>query len=126
MKTVKMKFIYYLLAAIVIISCDMTSKKSNKPPNIIIIFTDDQGYGDLSSYGSKTINTPNIDNLGAGGAIFSDFLTASSTCSPTRAALLTGAYPTRTGVNEKKNKEKKKNVMDANSIDQPELDQENL
>lgn len=98
MKTVKMKFIYYLLAAIVIISCDMTPKKSNTPPNIIIIFTDDQGYGDLSSYGSKTINTPNIDNLGAGGAIFSDFLTASSVCSPSRAALLTGAYPTRAGV----------------------------
>jgi len=73
-----------------------SQKKSN--PNIVIIFTDDQGYGDLSSFESETINTPNIDSLALSGAKLTDFHVASSVCSPSRAALLTGSYPIRTGV----------------------------
>jgi arylsulfatase A len=68
------------------------------PPNVVIIFTDDQGYNDLSCYGSKTINTPHLDKLAAQGARFTDFHVAASVCSPSRAALLTGSYPIRTGV----------------------------
>ena len=74
------------------------NSKAEQPPNVIIIYTDDQGYGDLSSYGSISMKTPNIDALGSGGATFYDFLVGSSTCSPSRAALLTGAYPIRAGV----------------------------
>ncbi|MHC4993869.1 MAG: sulfatase family protein [Planctomycetota bacterium] len=71
---------------------------SAAPPNVVIIFTDDQGYNDLSCYGSKTINTPHLDKLAAQGARFTDFHVAASVCSPSRAALLTGSYPIRTGV----------------------------
>ena len=66
--------------------------------NFIIIFTDDQGYGDLSCFGSKTIKTPNIDSLAASGIKFTDFYSASSVCTPSRAALLTGRMPKRTGM----------------------------
>jgi len=69
-------------------------------PNFIIIFTDDQGYGDLSSFGSETIRTPNIDRLATDGRKFTSFLVASSVCTPSRAALLTGSYPKRVGLHK--------------------------
>ena len=95
-----MKYIFYLLIVIIVSSCNSKnlSKEKNQLPNIIIIYTDDQGYGDLSSYGSMSMKTPNIDELGANGAKLTNFLNASSTCSPSRAALLTGSYPIRTGL----------------------------
>ena len=71
---------------------------AQKKPNFIIIFTDDQGYGDLSCFGSKKINTPNIDSLASSGIKFTDFYSASSVCTPSRAALLTGRMPKRTGM----------------------------
>lgn len=67
-------------------------------PNFIIIFTDDQGYGDLGCFGSETIKTPHIDRLAAEGRCFTSFYVASSVCSPSRAALLTGCYPKRVGM----------------------------
>ena len=67
-------------------------------PNIIIILADDLGYGDISCYGSKTINTPNIDALAEGGLKFTDFHSNCPVCSPTRAAFLTGRYQQRCGV----------------------------
>ena len=67
-------------------------------PNIIIILADDLGYGDLSSYGAHGISTPNLDRLAAQGMRFTDFYVASSGCSPSRAALLTGAYAQRVGI----------------------------
>ncbi|WP_297089354.1 sulfatase [uncultured Draconibacterium sp.] len=67
-------------------------------PNIIIIMADDLGYADLSCYGSKTINTPNLDKLAAEGIRFTDFHSNGPVCSPTRAALLTGKYQQRVGI----------------------------
>ena len=64
-------------------------------PNIIIINADDLGYGDLSSYGSRAIETPNIDRLAAEGARFTDFHTSDAVCTPSRAGLLTGRYAAR-------------------------------
>tara|TARA_B100000768_G_scaffold123967_1_gene114672 strand:+ start:396 stop:1808 length:1413 start_codon:yes stop_codon:yes gene_type:complete len=97
-----MKNLLFLLLTITFLSCEnntqLSKSKNDKLPNIIIIYTDDQGYGDLSSYGSMTMKTPNIDTLGYGGVKLTNFLNASSTCSPSRAALLTGSYPIRTGV----------------------------
>jgi len=65
------------------------------PPNIVFVFADDLGYGDLSSYGSREIDTPNIDRIAAQGARFTDFYVGASVCSPSRASLLTGRYPIR-------------------------------
>ena len=69
-----------------------------KPKNFIIIMTDDQGWGDLSCFGSDTIATPNIDRMAREGLRMTDFYVASSVCSPSRAALLTGRMPVRVGV----------------------------
>lgn len=68
------------------------------PPNFVIIFTDDQGYGDLGCFGSQTIETPHIDRMANEGRRFTNFLVASSVCTPSRAALLTGCYPKRVGM----------------------------
>jgi len=67
-------------------------------PNFVIIMADDLGYGDLSCYLSKVIDTPNIDALAKGGMRFTDFHSNGAMCSPTRAALLTGRYQQRAGV----------------------------
>ena len=67
-------------------------------PNFVIIFTDDQGYGDLGCFGSTTIRTPNLDQLAKEGRKFTSFLSGSSVCTPSRAALLTGSYPKRVGL----------------------------
>ena len=66
-------------------------------PNIVMIYADDLGYGDLGCYGSP-IATPNLDRLAQEGARFTSFYSASPVCSPSRAALLTGRYPTRVEV----------------------------
>jgi len=67
-------------------------------PNFIIFFVDDMGYGDLSCYGNPVISTPNIDRLAEEGIRFTQFNVASSVCTPSRAALLTGRYPVRYGL----------------------------
>src|SRR3954469_14519348 len=71
--------------------------KAAAPPNVVFIYCDDLGYGDLGCYGSSN-RTPHIDRLGAEGARFTQFYAANPVCSPSRAALLTGRYPTRVGV----------------------------
>jgi arylsulfatase A len=69
----------------------------SRPPNIVFILCDDLGYGDLGCYGSR-IRTPNLDRLASEGVRFTNFCSADPVCSPSRAALLTGRYPTRVGV----------------------------
>lgn len=69
-------------------------------PNFVIIFADDQGYGDLSCFGSETIQTPNVDRLAEEGRKFTSFMVASPVCTPSRAALLTGCYPKRVGMHQ--------------------------
>ncbi|MCB1206225.1 MAG: sulfatase-like hydrolase/transferase [Verrucomicrobiae bacterium] len=68
------------------------------PPNFLIIFTDDQGYGDVSTYGATDVRTPNIDRIGREGMVFTSMRANCTVCSPSRAALLTGRYPDRVGV----------------------------
>ncbi len=67
-------------------------------PNFVIIFVDDMGYGDLSSYGHPTIRTPALDRMASEGMKLSQFYVAAPVCSPSRAALLTGCYPKRVGM----------------------------
>jgi len=69
-----------------------------RPPNFVIIFADDLGYGDLACYGHPTIATPNLDRMAAEGMRFTQFYSSASVCSPSRAALLTGRYQIRSGV----------------------------
>lgn len=86
---------FILLCAVLLSSATIAAPR----PNIVFILADDLGYGDLSSYGANDIATPNIDRLAAEGIRFTDYYTPANTCSPTRAALMTGRYPPRTGVN---------------------------
>ena len=67
-------------------------------PNIIIILTDDQGYGDLGCFGAKGFATPNLDRMAVQGRRFSNFHVAQAVCSASRAGLLTGCYPNRIGI----------------------------
>jgi arylsulfatase A len=75
-----------------------TAIPSERPPNVVVIFTDDQGYGDLSCFGHPTIHTPNIDRLAEQGIKLTQFYVAAPVCTPSRAALLTGCYPKRVGL----------------------------
>ena len=69
--------------------------KPKSRPNIIVIYLDDLGYGDLGCYGATAIKTPNIDMLAKGGVRFTNGYASSATCTPSRYALLTGVYPWR-------------------------------
>ena len=69
-----------------------------RPPNFVIIFADDLGYGDLGCYGHPTIRTPHLDRLAADGVRFTQFYVAASVCTPSRAGLMTGRLPVRTGM----------------------------
>ena len=71
---------------------------ATRPPNIVILFADDLGYGDLGCYGSPSIRTPHLDGMAREGLRFTDFYVAAAVCSPSRAALLTGRYPVRSGM----------------------------
>lgn len=73
---------------------------ADQRPNFVIIFADDQGYGDLGCFGSTKINTPNIDRMAAEGRRMTNFMVASPVCTPSRAALLTGCYPKRVGMHQ--------------------------
>ncbi|XP_014674019.1 PREDICTED: arylsulfatase H-like [Priapulus caudatus] len=75
-----------------------TTTSHTKRPNIIIMMADDLGYGDVGMTGNDTIRTPNIDSIATKGVKFTHHLAASSVCSPSRAAFLTGRYPIRSGV----------------------------
>jgi arylsulfatase A len=75
-----------------------TQKQATKRPNVIVIYTDDQGYADMNIYGSKDLYTPNMDALARSGVRFTQFYSASPICSPSRASLLTGRYPQRAGL----------------------------
>ena len=69
-----------------------------RPPNIVVLFADDLGYGDLGAYGHPTIRTPNLDQMAAEGQKWTNFYVAAPVCSPSRAALLTGRLPVRNGM----------------------------
>ncbi|THH40492.1 sulfatase family protein [Neolewinella litorea] len=76
----------------------LSAQDKSGPPNFVVIFTDDLGYGDLSSYGHPTIRTPRLDEMGREGQRWTNFYVAANVCTPSRAALLTGRYPVRSGM----------------------------
>ncbi|MBV5313744.1 MAG: sulfatase [Prolixibacteraceae bacterium] len=72
--------------------------EKSQSPNIILIFMDDLGYGDLSCYGASQYKTPNLDKMASQGVRFTSFLSAQAVCSASRAGIMTGCYPNRVGI----------------------------
>lgn len=77
------------------VGCAEQENQYVKPTNIVIIYTDDLGYGDVAAYGATELKTPNLDRLANGGVMFTDGHSTSATSTPSRYALLTGGYPWR-------------------------------
>jgi arylsulfatase A len=93
--------VMYLLSSVValfLLACESFAEDRPAAPNIVLIFCDDLGYGDLGCYGAEGYATPNLDRLAAEGVRFTRFYTAQPVCSASRAALLTGCYPNRVGI----------------------------
>ncbi|MEM1118800.1 MAG: arylsulfatase [Bacteroidota bacterium] len=94
-----MRPFYYFLILFLLVRCATDKKEltngTTNPPNIVIIYADDLGYGDVGAYGATNLPTPNMDRLANGGLRFTDGYATSATCSPSRFALLTGVYPWR-------------------------------
>ncbi len=74
------------------------AKPPRRPPSIIVVLADDLGYGDLGAYGARLIRTPNIDRLAKNGVRLTNFYASANVCTPSRAGLLTGRYPVRSGL----------------------------
>ena len=87
-----------ILVAWLPIASSAAANAATRPPNIVIILTDDQGYADVGVFGAKGFATPNLDRLAREGIRFTDFHVAQPVCSASRAALLTGCYPNRVGI----------------------------
>lgn len=92
-----MKHFHYLFTVLLAIALIPASDAAERP-NVVIIFIDDQGYYDLGCYGATEVKTPRIDQLAEEGIRFTDYYAAAPICSPSRAGLLTGAYPRRVGM----------------------------
>lgn len=89
-----------LFFTVILFSCSnpQGNNETSIIPNIILIFTDDQGYHDVGVYGASDIETPHLDQLASEGVQFTNFYVAQAVCSASRAALLTGTYPNRLGI----------------------------
>ncbi len=86
-----------MLRLVLLLAC-VACHAVDRPPNIVLILVDDLGYGDLGCFGAKDIRTPHLDRLAAQGTRFTDFYVAQAVCTASRAALLTGCYPNRVGM----------------------------
>src|SRR5688572_21904243 len=82
-----------IIAALFALTAALTEAQSR--PNVVLIMTDDAGYGDLGVYGATDIRTPNLDGLARDGVRFTDFYANAPSCTPTRAGLITGRYQQR-------------------------------
>jgi arylsulfatase A len=93
--------VFIVLATLVFVQLfPQTTPAQRRRPNIIFIYADDMGYGDLGCYGSIAIKTPNIDRMASEGLRLTSFYSVSPICTPSRAALMTGRYAARMGVEQ--------------------------
>ncbi|PHS03528.1 MAG: arylsulfatase [Blastopirellula sp.] len=90
-----MRTIIKFIVVLSILCGEASLTHAGEKPNIIMLLADDLGYGDISSFGSPAVKTPNLDRIGSEGIKFTRFYAASAVCSPTRASVLTGRYPLR-------------------------------
>ncbi|WP_236980905.1 sulfatase family protein [Membranihabitans maritimus] len=88
----------FQICILIVILCCYNGFSQQKQPNVIFILADDLGWGDLQVYGHEIIQTPNLDRLVENGLVLSNFYVNSSVCSPSRAAFMTGVYPSRLGI----------------------------
>lgn len=93
-------FLASTVATAALAACATPPRGANpaRKPNIIVILADDLGYGDLGAFGNGVIRTPNLDRMAAEGAKLTSFYASANVCTPSRAGLLTGRYPIRTGL----------------------------
>lgn len=89
-----------ILLQSILLACDVKKKAAQVPPNIVFIIADDVSWEDLGAYGHSTIQTPNINRLATEGLLFTNMFLTASSCSPSRASILTGRYPHNTGAAE--------------------------
>ena len=73
-------------------------KAAERPPNVVVIFIDDMGYGDIGPFGAEGYETPHLDRMAKEGRVFTDFYVTQAVCSASRAGLLTGCYNNRIGI----------------------------
>ncbi len=92
------KILLFIVAVTCSVNCGFAQERKVRQPNIIIIMADDLGYGDIGCYGSDYINTPVLDNMAAEGMRFTDYHSNGAVCTPTRAALMTGNYQQKAGL----------------------------
>lgn len=97
--TNKFKYILLMVSVIMWTGFVSTIQAEQQKPNILFIFADDWGWGDLSCHGHPYVKTPNIDRLAKGGTDFHHFTVASGVCSPSRTAVMTGHFPARYNIN---------------------------
>jgi arylsulfatase A-like enzyme len=90
-----MKLFTRLTSLVLVVMCSALVAQTDGPPNVVLIYADDLGYGDLGCYGATQLETPNIDRLANQGRRFTDAHSASAVCTPSRYGLLTGEYPFR-------------------------------
>ncbi len=93
-----MKKLLLLILLSSIISHCTTPEQENSNPNVVLVFIDDEGYGDVGCYGATGFETPNLDQMASQGMRFTNFYSAQPVCSASRAGLLTGCYPNRIGI----------------------------
>lgn len=91
------KLICLLVVSVAALLHTLPASAVDRPPNVIFILVDDQGYYDLGCYGATEVKTPNIDAMATEGTLFTDYYAAAPICSPSRAGILTGCYPRRVG-----------------------------
>ena len=99
-----MKHLSLVLVSLAIAAAQLLAQTGALKPNIVLIFCDDLGYADLGSYGHPSIRTPHLDRMAAAGQRWTSFYVAASVCTPSRAGLLTGRYPIRSGMCSNKNR----------------------
>ena len=90
--------VLFFCFTLIVARAQETVKKKSETPNIVLIFADDMGYGDIGSYGATLFDTPHLDKLASEGVRFTNFYVSQAVCSASRASILTGCYANRVGI----------------------------